>query len=606
MGEKYIKFIFNLDRAKKLITFLLQFAKKEKSVYNLQSIKIPRTSGRTLKILAFLLRSPGSRSILIPVLLRQAGIQILRKCKVEDEPILHPFHPTENKITSSVAKKSIKLFYDSFNKKVSSDSSAKSAGLEKKSLFNPETAFDFHQAYLEGKTTPVDVAMRLLDIIRSIEESAVPLRPYVAWEEKELIKQANASAERFSKGKPLGILDGVPVSVKDELDMLPFKTMIGTKFYSNQVPKQDATSVSRLRSAGALMVGKTNMHEIGLGVTGLNTQYGTTRNPHHLDHYPGGSSSGSAAAVAAGLSPIALGCDGGGSIRIPASLCGVVGLKTTWGRISTAGSAPLHWSIGTVGPITSTAIDTAIAYSFLAGPDKRQSFTQEQPAVDLKNFENTNLKGVKLGIFNPWFNHASDDVVKCCEQMLNSFKSQGAELQEIEIPHLDEIRVSHAVTITTEMFTSLKTFFKPFRQPFGLDAFINLTLAKRVSGSEYVKAQRVRARMIRNLKNIFQDVDAIVTPSTACTAPPILSDSLINGESDLKTLTELMRFVPEANLGGFPAVSFPVGYDAKGLPVGMQLMGRPWEESFLLRMAKTSENYFVRHPPMMRFSLLPD
>ena len=196
--------------------------------------------------------------------------------------------------------------------------------------------------------------------------------------------------------------------------------------------------------------------------------------------------------------------------------------------------------------------------------------------------------------------------MKCCEQMLNSFKSQGAEVKEIEIPHLDEIRVSHAVTITTEMFTSLKSYLKPFRQPFGLDALINLTLAKKFSGSEYVKAQRVRARMIKNLKTIFQDVDAIVTPSTACTAPPILADALINGESDLKTLTELMRFVPEANLGGLPAVSFPVGYDAKGLPVGMQLMGRPWEESFLLRMAKTSEKFFTRHPPMMRFSLLPD
>ena len=606
MEKQDVKSIFSLDGTKRLIAFLSQFAKKEKPVYNLKSVRIPRTSGRTLKILAFLLRTPVTRSLLIPVLLRQAGIQSLRKCKVEDEPLMHPVHPADNKITSSVAKKSIKQFFDSFEKKEASESAVKNAGMEKKSFFHPETAFDFHKAYLEGKTSPVDVAMRLLDIIRSIEESAVPLRPYIAWEERELMKQANASAERFSKGKSLGILDGVPVSVKDELDMLPFKTMIGTRFYSNQPPEQDATSVARLRSSGALMVGKTNMHEIGLGVTGLNIHYGTTRNPHHLDHYPGGSSSGSAAAVAAGLSPIALGCDGGGSIRIPASLCGVVGLKTTWGRISTAGSAPLHWSIGSVGPITSTALDAAIAYSFLAGPDTRQSCTQEQPAVDLKNFENSNLEGVKLGVFNSWFSHASEDVVNCCEQMLNSFKSQGAEVKEIEIPHLDEIRVSHAVTIATEMFTSLKTYMKPFRQPFGLDALINLTLAKRFSGSEYVKAQRVRARMISNFKNIFLDVDAIVTPSTACTAPPILTDALINGESDLKTLTELMRFVPEANLGGFPAVSFPVGYDAKGLPVGMHLMGRPWEESFLLRMAKTSENFFARHPPMMRFSLLPD
>ncbi|GIT04120.1 MAG: hypothetical protein CM1200mP28_13790 [Deltaproteobacteria bacterium] len=316
-----------------------QFAKKEKPVYNLKSIKIPRISRATLKILAFLLRTPGIRSLLIPVLLRQAGIQSLRKCKVEEEPLMHPVYHVDKTISPSVAKKSIKQFFDSFEKKEVSDSAVKNTGAEMKSLFNPETAFDFHQAYLDGKTSPVDVAIRLLDIIRSIEESAVPLRPYIAWEEQELMNQANASADRYSKGKQLGILDGVPVSVKDELDLLPFKTMIGTRFYSNQPPEQDATSVARLRSAGALMVGKTNMHEIGLGVTGLNTHYGTTRNPHHLDHYPGGSSSGSAAAVAAGLSPIALGCDGGGSIRIPASLCGVVGLKTTGGRISTAGSA---------------------------------------------------------------------------------------------------------------------------------------------------------------------------------------------------------------------------------------------------------------------------
>ena len=606
MENRESKPVFTLAGTKKYLSFLWQFAKKEKPVYNLKSVKIPRTSGRTLKILAFLLRAPGTRSLLIPLLLRQAGIRSLRKCQVGEEPLMHPVHPAESQITPAAAKKSIKHFFDSFENKQVSESSAKGTGSEKKSLFQPETVMDFHRAYLEGKTTPVDVAMRLLDIIRSIEESAVPLRPYVAWEERELMRQANTSAERFEKGKSLGILDGVPVSVKDELDMLPFMTMIGTKFYNKHPPDQDATSVERLRSAGALMVGKTNMHEIGLGVTGLNTHYGTTRNPHHLDHYPGGSSSGSAAAVAAGLSPIALGCDGGGSIRIPASLCGVVGLKSTWGRVSTSGSAQLHWSIGTVGPITSTARDAALAYSFLAGPDPRQWSTQSQPPVELKDIEKSNLEGVRLGVFYPWFKHASADVVRSCEQMLDSFKSQGATVQEIEIPQLDEIRMAHAVTITTEMVTSLKSYFKTFRQPFGFDAMINLTLAKQFTGSEYVKAQRVRAKMIVNIKQIFQNVDAIVTPSTACTAPPILADALTNGESDLSTLTELMRFAPQANLGGFPAISFPVGYDAKGLPVGMQLMGRPWEESLLLRVAKTSEKFFTRHPPMMRFSLLPN
>jgi len=606
MENKDSKNKVTAEKAKKLILNLWPFSKKEKSVYNLKSISIPRTSGRTLKILVRLLRTPGIRLLLIPLLLKQAGLTSLRKSKVKDFPVMEPIHPVESKITSAAAKKSIKEFIDSTQNKRQTRTDEKTGSAAKKSLFQPETAADFHRAYLEEKTTPVDVAMRLLDIVRSIEESAVPLRPFIAWEERELMQQARASTERYERGESLGILDGVPISVKDELDMQPFPTMVGTKFYNTQPPAEDATTVSRLRSAGALMVGKTNMHEIGIGVTGLNVPYGTTRNPHHLDHYPGGSSSGSAAAVAAGLSPIALGLDGGGSIRIPASLCGVVGLKTTWGRISSAGSAPLSWSVSTVGPITSTADDAALAYSFLAGADPRQLRTQNQPPVDLQDFNNANLAGVKLGVFSPWFKHASTDIVQNCERMLDAFKAQGASIEEIEIPELNEVRIAQIVTIGTEMLTSLQPHFKTFRQPFGLDALLNLTLAKEFSGCDYVKAQRIRAELIRNLTQIYQQVDAIVTPTTACTAPPILPDALINGESDLSTLTELMRYAPQANIGGFPAISFPVGYDAKGLPVGMQLMGRPWEESFLLRMAKTSEPFFTRHPPMMRFSLLPN
>ena len=151
MEKQDVKSIFSLDGTRKFITFLSQFAKKEKPVYNLKSVKIPRTSGRTLKILAFLLRTPVTRSLLIPVLLRQAGIQSLRKCQVEDEPLMHPVHPSDNKITPSVAKKSIKQFFDSFEKKEASESAVKNAGMEKKSFFHPETAFDFHKSYLEGK-----------------------------------------------------------------------------------------------------------------------------------------------------------------------------------------------------------------------------------------------------------------------------------------------------------------------------------------------------------------------------------------------------------------------------------------------------------------------
>ena len=571
----------------------------------MKSILIPRTSGRSLKILLFLIRLPIIKNVFLSLLLRQAGLKIFRKFYIEENPIMSPNHFSNNKISNNLAKKSITEFFDIIEGKNQREVTEKKFSPENSSLFKPESAIDFRKAYLEGRTNPVNVAMRFMDIIRSLEESAVPLKPFVAWDEKELISQAKASSERYKRGESKGILDGVPIAVKDELDMLPFRTMVGTKFYNKIPPKQDSTVVERLRTAGALMVGKTNMHEMGMGVTGLNTKCGTTRNPHHLDHYPGGSSSGSAASVSAGLCPISLGLDGGGSIRIPASLCGVVGLKTTWGRISSAGSAPISWSLSTVGPIASTVNDIAIAYSHIAGKDDRQIITQNQPDIDLQNYFENNFAGLKLGIFSPWYNHATKEIINNCDRMLDKFKAHGIKIKEIEIPNLNETHISHLVTIGTEMLTSVKPYLKFFSQPFGLEVFLNLILAREFTGSDYVKAQRVRAQLIKNISKIFMDVDAIVTPSTAITAPPIMSDSLTNGESDLKTLTELMRFSPEANLGGFPAITFPVGYDNQGLPVGMQLIGRPWEESTLLRLAKFSENIFVPHPPMMRFSLLP-
>ena len=606
MGIKSSETKSIFGKLKKVLTFLWVFPNKDKVVYNLKSIRIPRTSGRALKILVTIIRIPVIRLLIIPILLRQGGLYRLRKCEVDDDPVMIPAHPIVSKSSSTTQKTSIEKILNTADKKIQKVTVSENENSKKQSLFQPETAYDFNLAYLEGKTTPLNVAMRFMDIIRSIEESAVPLKPFVTWDEKELMSQAKESADRYKRGESKGILDGVPIAVKDELDMLPFPTMVGTKFYNKQTPLRDSTVVERLRSAGALMVGKTNMHEIGIGVTGLNTKCGTTRNPHHLDHYPGGSASGSAAAVAAGLCPIALGVDGGGSIRIPASLCGVVGLKTTWGRISSAGCVPLNWSLSTVGPISSTVKDTALAYSFLAGPDSRQTITKNQPSVDLNNFNDEELEGLKLGIFSPWFNHASDDIVQICKQMLEAFKSKGIKVEEIEIPQLNETHVAHLVTIATEMLTSMQDHFKTFRQPFSLDTLLNLTLAKEFTGTDYIKAQRLRSQLMRNLNEIFKNVDAIVTPSTAITAPPIIPDALIDGESDLKTLTELMRYAPEANIGGFPAISFPVGYDVQGLPIGMQIMGRPWEESLLLRIANLSENYFKRHPPMMRFSLLPN
>ncbi len=213
----------------------------------------------------------------------------------------------------------------------------------------------------------------------------------------------------------------------------------------------DATVVARLRAAGALLIGKANMHEIGINPNGANAHYGAARNPYDTARDPGGSSSGPAAAVAAGLCPIAIGADGGGSIRIPASLCGLVGLKPTFGRVSEAGAAPLCWSVAHIGPLGATVEDVALAYGLIAGPDTRDPNSQRQPAVGLAGWnDRLTWHGLTVGVYRPWFRHAAPAVVAANEAMLAQFERAGAQVREIVVPELDAMRLAHIIIILSE------------------------------------------------------------------------------------------------------------------------------------------------------------
>jgi Asp-tRNA(Asn)/Glu-tRNA(Gln) amidotransferase A subunit family amidase len=420
----------------------------------------------------------------------------------------------------------------------------------------------------------------------------------------DVLRQARESARRYQEGKPLSPLDGVPVAVKDEVDMVPHPTTVGTAFLGRAPASRDSTVVARLRAAGALLIGKTNMHEIGIGVTGLNPHHGTPRNPYNPAHYTGGSSSGSAAAVAAGLCPLAIGADGGGSIRIPSAFCGLVGLKATFGRISEFGAFPLDWSVAHIGPIAASAADAALGYALIAGPDPQDANSLHQPPPSLDGWDDTDISGLRIGLFLPWFRHASAEVVAACEAMLEGFTGLGAHLREIVIPDLDAGRVAHVITIAGEMAQAMETYQAEHHRQHGLDVRINLTLARAFTLRDYVKAQRMRTRMMNHFKQAFEQVDVIVTPMTGIAAPPIPASALPDGDSDLTTLAGIMRFATPANLTGLPAISFPAGYTQQGLPVGLQAIGRPWDEVTLLRLALTAEGLLERQPPQVHYRML--
>jgi len=559
--------------------------------YDLKSIKLPRFAGFALRLFVGLVESPATRWLLIGPLLDQGGITRLRSLQVEEAPTLLPLHPVNGQVRRKPA-----TLRDLAIKPVQ----------KKTTSFSFPSISDYAKAYKKKTITPVEVAERVIQAIEASNAARPALRAMIAWDVDDIRKQARASAQRYKAGRPLSLLDGVPVAVKDEMDALPYPTRVGTRFLGESPARQDATVVARLRTAGALIIGKANMHEIGIGVTGQNPHNGTARNPYDPGHYTGGSSSGPAAAAASGLCPAAVGADGGGSIRIPSAFCGLVGLKPTFGRLSTFGGAPLTWSNDQYGPLAGSATDAAILYTLMAGPDPRDPNTLGQPPVSLDGFGRTDLKGLTLGIYRPWFEHAAPEVVAVCKQMLTALQGRGAKVKEITIPELDAARIGHLVTITSEMLTGLSAYAKKHWKDYSLEVRTNLDLALAFNSQDYLKALRIRTRTMAIFAEALAEVDAIVTPTTGCTAPPIPKDALPAGESDLTTLLEIMRFAPPANFTGLPAITFPAGYDSHGLPVGFQAIGGPWQEHVLLRIAHVAEGLVERKAPKVFYRLLTE
>jgi Asp-tRNA(Asn)/Glu-tRNA(Gln) amidotransferase A subunit family amidase len=546
------------------------------SDYELKPLNLPRLTGTGLKLFTALVENPASRALLINTLLENAGIPKLRRMDFPDPPTFLPLVPPKSHISFSP---------DGFTPGTLPDH------------FPYKTAADYRSAYQTGALTPVDVANRVLDAIEASEHTEPALHCFMPIDRQDVLNQAQAATLRYQQGKPFGPLDGVPVAVKDEIDMLPYPTSVGTTFLGSRLAGSDSTVAARLRAAGALLIGKTNMHEIGINPNGANVHFGAVHNPYNPACDSGGSSSGSATSVAAGLVPIAIGADGGGSIRIPAALCGVVGLKATFGRVSEHGAAPLCWSVAHLGPLAASVEDAALAYQIIAGPDSLDPNSWVQPSVSLSGWNQPGLSGVRLGIYPQWFEHAAPEVVKTCYQLADAFKAAGAQVVEVTIPELDEMRIAHATTILSEMAIPMNVH-RSNRHKHGDAVRLTLILGNVFTASDYLQAQRVRTRALKNFENVFNQVDVILTPATALAAQPVPAGGLSNGWSDLGTDTEMMRFVFPSNLTGNPAISFPAGYDSRGLPVGMQAIGRHWEENLLLRVAYAAEQVVERRTPV--------
>ncbi|KAJ0400106.1 hypothetical protein ATCC90586_005127 [Pythium insidiosum] len=551
--------------------------------YDLVSLEAPRLTGLPLQALGWLIRQPVLGRIISKVLYTDNRMLEIRRLAsfIPDQPLYYPFvDPPRDAVTEST------LDLDAFAKQSADAKTTATA-------FKHWSIADYTSRYASQELSPVQVAKAVLAAIDESEKGEYPLRIFIEKHDDEILAQARASAKRWAEGKPLGVLDGVPVAVKDQLAVLGHKTSMGTTFLAEElgVAPQDAVPVARLRAAGAIILGTTNMQELGTGVTGFNLHYGTSRNPHDPRRYAGGSSSGSAVAVASGLVPLALGVDGGGSVRIPAALCGVVGLKPTFQRVpQLQRDCP---SVGHVGPIAGSVRDAAIALAVLSGGDASFPRSLAQPALSLAAFDETaSLRGLRLGYFEAFNNDSSAAVSAATTQALRRLQALGAELVPVALDHLQAIQLAQALTITSEMALHLDAFHSRLGAA-SPETQLFMAFARHYSALDLLAAQRVRAFALRQLQEkVFARVDVLVTPSTGITAPEIPADALSAGELHATQVGALFRFTVYANVAGNPAVAVPLGVDGNGLPLSLQLQSAHWNEDVLLRVAHAVERAY--------------
>ncbi len=433
--------------------------------------------------------------------------------------------------------------------------------------------------------SPVELVQATVDRIDAYGKT---LNAYIAWYPEQAVQQARKAEDALARGRPVGPLHGVPIAVKDLFFTAGLPTTAGARVLADFVPQEDATVIHRLKEAGAILLGKLNLHELAYGVTNENPHFGPVRNPWNLNRISGGSSGGSAAAVAASLCLASLGTDTGGSIRIPASCCGVVGLKPTYGRVSRNGILPLAWSLDHVGPITRTVEDAALMLQVLAGEDSRDVTTSALPVPDYARLLGGDLKGLRIGLASAFFTDPAEvdpSVMAAVREALQTMESVGARVEEVSVPFLRHAPAIQYITLATEASANHARLLRTRGRELGLDVRRRLELGEFITAPQYVRAQQGRRLLMQELAAVFRRVDLLITPTLPVVAPPIGDQTLTIHGVEKRVQPTLTRCTSFVNLTGLPAISLPCGSDADGLPVGLQLIGQPFDEATLLRGA---------------------
>jgi aspartyl-tRNA(Asn)/glutamyl-tRNA(Gln) amidotransferase subunit A len=448
--------------------------------------------------------------------------------------------------------------------------------------------------------SPVEVVSAHLDRVAVLDSR---LRCFITITADQALEAARVAEAELAAGRSLGPLHGVPFALKDLFDTAGVRTTGGSKILADRVPSQDATVVRRLRAAGAISLGKLTMHEFAYGPEGLNVHYGTSVNPWDAaeERIPGGSSSGSGVAVAAGLVPMALGSDTGGSIRIPASLCGITGLKPTYGRVSRAGVLPLAWSMDHAGPMTRSAMDAALVLRALAGYDPADPTTSVLPVPDYAAALRGDVTGLRVGVLRASFlDAAAPEVREAVERAVKTLEGLGARVDEVNLD-VGSVAAGAMAIVASEALAYHAEWVRGRPGDYQPDVIERLRAGAFVSGVHYVRAQQARALVREAVDGALARRDVLVSPATPIVAPRVGESEAALGEGTVDVRSSLLRFTRPFNFTGHPACALPCGFTPAGLPIGLQIVGRPFDEATVLRAAdayQRATDWHTRRPPL--------
>jgi aspartyl-tRNA(Asn)/glutamyl-tRNA(Gln) amidotransferase subunit A len=434
-----------------------------------------------------------------------------------------------------------------------------------------------------------------------IERLNPRLRAYITLTPEGAERQARNADAEMATGAYHGPLHGVPLGIKDLFDVSGVPTTFGSKILEHNVASQDAAVVARLKHAGAVILGKHNLHEFAFGITSENPHFGAVRNPWNTERIPGGSSGGTASAVAAGLCAAGIGSDTGASIRAPASFCGVVGLKPTYGRVSRIGGLPLAWSLDHAGPIARSVPDCALMLQAIAGHDPTDPGSADIPVPDFSEQLQAGISGLRVGVPREYFFEVVEpDVEKTVRAAIDVLSNLGARVKDISLPHVMHAQVAGNVIMSAESAAWHATWLRERPEDYGSDVLARIRGGQLIRAVDYLASQQMRTLVQADFRQAFEQVDVVVSPTVPLVAPPIGHTLEPGGPLHVVPRSIANRATVPCNLTGMPAISIPCGF-SEGLPVGLQIMAPAFAEPLVLRVAAAYESaspWHAERPPL--------